>query len=497
MSFNWGLVIHIVIIGFFGFSVQAEVPEFLKKWSISPRAASFEIPAKKGAPSPLKFLPNELPNKDFVKVKDKARMRMCRKAGKNGCVEDFNVLEAADDFIFVNQFIGETAETNIDRLDALKTGAAAVTPWSGHYWPIYEGGIGVRYGDDKFPHSDNFDVNYQYYQKNYLKKPRELTQFNELSPSEKYDLIAEDKNWSLTKYSWANGKQYYETNNQVETWMGICHGWAPAAFVVPEPKQSVEIKLPTLQNKTLTLYPDDVKALVSQLWAQADVPVHFIGGRCNDKDPKVDENGRIISRNCFDTNPATWHLIVLNSLGKLKKSFVFDATYDYEVWNQPMASYKLKYFNPNDKNPTEDLNLALINYGDFKNDPYKKYRSGKAKKILGIQMEISYVVETMPYQYNGVDESLPSVVETTYYYDLEIDEFNNVIGGEWYQSAHPDMLWKPTIERPVAKLEPQNSYWGGNLPMPFDLLSIAKKNSKYGEPLSAIIDQLVSWTKLN
>lgn len=497
MVLKWGLLINLLGVVLLESSTSAEVPDFLKRWSQSPKEASYELPEKKGALRPSKFLSTELSTKEFVKAKDKARMKMCRKAGKNGCIEDFQILEAADDFLFVNQFIGEIAQTNIYYLDTYKTGAAAVTPWSGHYWPIYEGGISVRYGDDKFPHSDDFDANYKYYQKHYLKSVRDIKNFNLLSPAEKYDLIAGDKNWSMTKYNWAVGKQYYDSNHEVETWMGICHGWAPAAFVVPEPKKSIEVTVPFLNNKTMIVYADDIKALVSQLWAQADVPVHFIGGRCNDKDPKIDENGRIISRNCFDTNPATWHLVILNLIGKAKKSFVFDATYDYEVWNQPIASYKLKYFNPNDKDPTDDLNAAVISYSEFKNDPYKKYRSVEAKKILGVIMEVSYVVENMPHQHDGIDESTPSIVETTYYYDLELDENDNVIGGEWYQAAHPDMLWKPIIERPLAKLEPQSSYWGGNFPLPYDLVVLAKKNSKYGEPLSALIDQLVFWSKLN
>jgi hypothetical protein len=291
------------------------------------------------------------------------------------------------------------------------------------------------------------------------------------------------------------GKQYYDATKEVETWMGICHGWAPAAFVVPEPKKSFDVDLPGL-NKKLKFYPDDVKALVSQLWAETQVPVSFVGGRCNDKKPKIDESGRITSRDCFDTNPASWHLVLLNLMGKSKKSFVFDATYDYEVWNQPISSYELKYFNPNTKVESRDLNAAMIEYSDFKNDPYKKYRSSKTKLIVGIQLDLKYVVESMPYQFEGVNSNLPNVVEVTYFYDLEIDKNYNIIGGEWYQAAHPDMLWKPNINRPVARYEPNNSYWNGSFPVPSDILLMSKKNSKFGEPISAIIDQLVSWSAL-
>ena len=29
----------------------------------------------------------------------------------------------------------------------------------------------------------------------------------------------------------------------------------------------------------------------------------------------------------------------------------------------------------------------------------------------------------------------------TYWYDLELDEDNNIVGGEWYTNRHPDFLW--------------------------------------------------------
>jgi hypothetical protein len=399
-----------------------------------------------------------------------------------------------DDYASVNQFVGKAVETNILNLDTYKSGSSVVTPWSGHYWPIYEGGIGVRYGESRFPHSESFEVNYKYFKKTYLKAFRSIKNLDILSPAEKYDLISEDKNWSLTKYAWTIGKQYFDESKEVETWMGICHGWAPAAFIVPEPKKSFELRIPLL-DKNIRLYPDDVKALVSQLWAQAEFPVTFVGGRCDDKNPKTDENGRIISKACFDTNPASWHLALLNLMGRDRKSFVFDATYDYEVWNQPVASYKVKYFNPNDKVSSEDLNTSIIAYSEFKNDPFKKYRSSNTKSIVGIELELNYVVENMPDQINTPELNLPSLASATYYYDLEIDENNNIIGGEWYQVAHPDMLWKPTIARPVAKYETENLFWNGNFPIPVDLLLISNKNARIGEPISAIIDQLLEWSR--
>ena len=65
----------------------------------------------------------------------------------------------------------------------------------------------------------------------------------------------------------------------------------------------------------LRFYPADIKGLATLLWANADTVSRFVGGRCNDKKPAVDASGRLVSERCFDTNPGTFHLGVVNQLG--------------------------------------------------------------------------------------------------------------------------------------------------------------------------------------
>ena len=82
----------------------------------------------------------------------------------------------------------------------------------------------------------------------------------------------------------------------------------------------------------------------------------FIGGRCNvsenpenDDDEKVkidEETGRVLDPKCFDTNPGTWHTVITNKIGRYNESFIMDATFDAEVWNQPVYSYDVQYYHP-------------------------------------------------------------------------------------------------------------------------------------------------------
>ena len=53
--------------------------------------------------------------------------------------------------------------------------------------------------------------------------------------SEKYDALIGDKSGALTRRMWLEGKGYYDASGKVETWMGICHGWSPAAYMLDRP----------------------------------------------------------------------------------------------------------------------------------------------------------------------------------------------------------------------------------------------------------------------
>src|SRR5690606_8103705 len=120
---------------------------------------------------------------------------------------------------------------------------------------------------------------------------------------------------------WLEGKKYFENSGNVETGMGICHGWAPASYMVDRPTKKIQVK--SVEGRDITFYPSDIKALASLLWAKSSANINFIGGRCNSKDPRRDSNGRVTEPDCLDTNPGTWHVSVVNQLGIRKQSFVF------------------------------------------------------------------------------------------------------------------------------------------------------------------------------
>lgn len=381
--------------------------------------------------------------------------------------------------------------------EKLLEGKVATLPWSDDYWPIYKGVLGARYANDEFDYLGQWDEANDFVQKNpileiFTSYNYEL--INLLSPSEKYDLLIGDKNFSLTKKMWRDGQYYFDEYGEVETWMGICHGWAPASYMLDRPTKKITVK--AHDGKTdITFYPSDIKALASLLWANVRTSTKFIGGRCNSNDPEMDENGRVIEKDCDDTNPGTWHMSVVNQVGVTKASFVMDATYDYEVWNQPVVSYSYKYFNPETREPTDDLNKAKIKLADHSQDKFKKYRAKNSKWVVGVSMEVEYSVETSPVQ-RDVETSEHDATTFAYYmYDLELNEQGEIIGGEWYRNTHPDFLWTPPIG--TRAITYSDYYllgapnWSGKDALPNRWKELADQSAARGQPLAKIVESLI------
>ena len=405
-------------------------------------------------------------------------------------------LNPTDDCLEKKKFVSNLKE--MDRL-YLQSAKLEETPWSDDYWPIAAGVLAKRYQSSPTPEGD---IHWDQLLKNFEQTPADtfiadLT-VGQLSPSEKYDLLVNDKSYSLTKKMWDDGRGYFESKGSVERWMGICHGWAAAAYMYPRPANTIVLK--NSEGVEIPFYPSDIKGLGSLNYAKKQYATKFIGGRCNKKDPAKDENGRVIDPVCFDTNPGTWHQTVVNQIATSKRSFIIDATFDYEVWNQPVFSYTYKYFNPGQYKYADNFAEAVTDVSSFSTDKFKKYRSPLAKFVVGIEMDIEYVAETAP-SARRTDSSYYDLLKTvTYRYDLELDENYEIIGGEWYTSAHPDFLWTPHqdtsasnyYDRFAARYSTKN--WTQESGLNSAIEELAPQASNAGAPLSLVIDQLFKWS---
>jgi hypothetical protein len=378
----------------------------------------------------------------------------------------------------------------------LMSAKLAETPWSDDYWAIYTGGAAKRYADSTIHYTDNWKKNVEQVKKAFT-RPLNAAELDKLSPAEKYDLlIGVDRTQGLTAQQLDEGSGYAKPDGSgVETWMGHCHGWSPAAYNVSRPHKKIVVK--SADGKLdIPFYQADLRALATILWADTNPTTKFIGGRCNTQKPAQDANGRITDPDCRDVNPATWHKAIVNQIGVAKRSTVMDVTFDYEVWNQPAYSYKYTYFNPQTKKHAATLAAATVAKG-FTGDKFAAHRAAAATHIVGIAMDAEWVVEVQPT--HGPATASPHDDLTSgarYLYTLELDKDGKIIGGEWMQNEHPDFLWTPpagtharaSVEN--ATIVAAESSWDAHGSIPASLKTQAAQAAKAGQPLGAIIEAL-------
>jgi hypothetical protein len=387
--------------------------------------------------------------------------------------------------------------------------------WSDDYWRTQWGQTAFRYGQGGFKLGTTYKEATAAYQS--------LTEWNSFrffspdqisekvlswSPAEKYDLTVGDYQFNLTQNQKQAGQYSLNSTGDVEGWMGICHGWAPAALMAARPTRPVVAK--GLNNINVTWYPNDIKAMVSLSWANASYPTNFIGGRCDVKNPKTLQNGRVAQQECFDTNPATFHLALGNMIGRAQTGFIFDKSFDYEVWNQPIVAYETIYFNPlNTNQRSQNWREVAVPY-DSRFKRYDRFQfpltrgsagstasnpsDANIQYVVGAITSVVYLAEVRPQLTTGVQQD--RYVRETYIYDLEIENHNQkwvATGGEWQQNSHPDFLWVPKKGATSATNFDRNMINVGlGLPPNNIETATAQQASQHGNPLCQVIKALIA-----
>lgn len=401
-------------------------------------------------------------------------------------------------------------------LELKNSGDSELPLWSDDYWRIRWGGTSFRYSKSN-PSPAHWEAVIGLYQ--------QPAQFNDLgenpeaaidrwSPSEKYDLLVGDLSFTLTKEEKDEGSGMTSgqpPNRDVEDWMGKCHGWAAASIRVAKPVRGIKT-FKGANDLTVVFRPADVRSLSTLQWASGSSRSNFVGGRCNSKNPKRHPNGRLIQQECFDNNPATFHLVAGNMIGEVKGSFVIDKTFDYEVWNQPVKSYHFTYLNPvtgfRSEDFKKDAEKLMVDMNDpefVKKDRFRQEgmstRNLEADKVVGVIATIEYLVEYRPQwdprNIHAVSEE--EIERATYTYDLELDVKSNrrgtvvePIGGEWHQNAHPDFIWVPQKgSHPSHVADRGISSFDGEAGPTSRLTAAARNASRSNYPLRSVVDALV------
>lgn len=380
---------------------------------------------------------------------------------------------------------------NMQQLGGITRGEVKNKLWSDDYWAKYAGGLAYRYAEPGFwldinnPKPNDWRVPGLHVLK---KRPANMLikqgKTDSLSPAEKYDLLVGDSNYSLTRAFIS------EITPKTEGWEGSCDGWAYAAYNEAPPIKAVKVR--NLAGQIITFYPSDVRALLTLLYSSYRVA--SFGGKCAQEKPAVDAQGRVIDQSCRDTSPADFHTVMVNQVGINKRGFSVDMEYSKEIWNQPVKSFKLRYYNPQTLLSFGHGYNAKVHRADFSRDQFATHRSPLGSHIVGVEMEVHYQMEMSPKPVMQLPLSHEKTEVAKYRYDLELDPAGNIIGGEWdisSQRTHPDLItYVATRDLIRSKFDPQIR--GHNLNQVLRSLQphFAKQASSRKRPLFKVVKAL-------
>lgn len=363
----------------------------------------------------------------------------------------------------------------------LLQGSTGLDLWSGSYWPHYQGSVAVRYRDPNFISLINMNSQWKSHKDLSVMYPlyTYAGKENILSPAEKYDLVVGDSEMSLTKYAWEIGEKN-AVDGKVKTWRGVCDGWASAAQQMPRPVRNVTLTTP--RGIPITFYPEDIKALGSLMYARSQGPVIFLGKRCRNQVVGLFTGG------CKETNPGTFHRAIVNRVGIMKKTFIADVSPGGEVWNYPIASYDVTFYNVFDGSESKDFEEAKELF--VKKNRFSKSgsRHKNTHSIVGVKLIVNYrdmrPANLLEYDDRSQDKTLTKI----YNYDLELDVNNNILGGESASKNLPDFIWAPNdVTYPLSDPE--------ELTPNLSLVEQSRAAAKNGQPLSRIVKTLFELSK--
>jgi hypothetical protein len=214
--------------------------------------------------------------------------------------------------------------------DLPREGGAASAPWASSYWPTYQDNINYKWDG-----ADSLSPAAKYGEAFGIEGIEDaVSRYHGIDSRSSATVCKEDSECDsdlAEKCAIRDGK---DEGRCVPTWFGICHAWAPASILQPEAVNPVT-------HNGVEFKVNDIKALVTLV--HEGVVTRFASRRCNENDSngdiEYDEYGRPKNGDCIDTNPGTFHLLLTNFLGLRQESFVYDRTYDYQVWNQPLRDF--------------------------------------------------------------------------------------------------------------------------------------------------------------
>eukprot|EP00741_Cyanophora_paradoxa_P024359 tig00021795_g23521.t1 len=249
----------------------------------------------------------------------------------------------------------------------------------------------------------------------------------------------------------------------IDNWEGICHGWAAASILIPEPSRRVVMN-------GVDFTPFDLKGLATVFFADIAYPnLSFLSTRC-DTAKKDIPGGRRLGRATTRTRgpssspsptpsacaprpahlPPTPHLPPLPR--RRRKALVMDTVFDLEVWNFPVFRYNVTRHTLLSRRAAVQLVNAprTTTVDTFQGDAGA---DAGAYTFHRIALDLYYVYEVplLPQWDRPLSDYVRFVQNFVAVMRLEmvlqVDAASGeIIGGEWLGDSkenHPDFIWAP------------------------------------------------------
>jgi hypothetical protein len=331
----------------------------------------------------------------------------------------------------LEQYFKKPLEYNIRKLP--RRFEFSPVPWPGSYWPIYADGINVQWADGQPSAS-------QKYARAFGLNPTQLA--NQISA--KSGILSQrgrptcvsDRQCARLGDKSRCGRRAGESRGVcIPSWFGICHAWAPAAILEPEPKCSV-------QKNGVTFEPMDLKALITQVYDGASLKTVFTGARYNGRDNDIsrDQYGRYINAARRDLGAGFFHLAITNIMGRYKHPIIVDVDSGSAVWNQPVRGFRVLTVT----RMKSMSDAARVFFNGARSYPF----NSEAVSLAYVKTRFSWMKESGENESLIAEGRVDEFTQTdTHEYLLELDANDNIIGGEWVGASklkHPDFLWFPT-----------------------------------------------------
>jgi hypothetical protein len=303
---------------------------------------------------------------------------------------------------------GTSLERNLDRLPEEGVLDEKDFPWAEARFPFADGALLDRYQREDLPTVDRYTRRPLTLDEiKALSPARRTEELSKLSPAEIFDIARGfTATYPLTNELRRIISKPHAERDFAELDEKMSFGWAAAATSFPEPAQRTDFKVrfPEGTEATFSIGSADVKGLAAYYYG-VKVPnlvkIVKIGSRCH---------GPADVR-CHRIDPASFHILLTNSIKRTGKSFVADINPSSAVEYRPIVGY------------SSSVRAAEDGFGYIVTTTvrYAKRRLPAAK----------------PYGFFNLDSE-----NETYRYLLETDRKHEITGGHWISDRHPEFVWR-------------------------------------------------------